>query len=60
MLKSDLQPPRHGLNADPVLYGVAAGLADLFPPIDPPRPRQGSDSRESDTDRPASGKGDGE
>jgi hypothetical protein len=33
MLTSDLHPPRAGLNADPVLYGVAAGLADLFPPV---------------------------
>ena len=32
MIKSDLYPPRAGLNADPVLYGVAAGLAKLFPP----------------------------
>ena len=26
-------PPKSGLNADPVLYGVAAGLAVLFPPV---------------------------
>ncbi len=29
MLKSDLHPPLDGPNADPVLYGVAAGLARL-------------------------------
>ena len=33
MLPSDLHPPRSGLKADPVLYGVAAGLATLFPPV---------------------------
>lgn len=36
MLKSDLQPPQDGLNADPVLYGIAAGLAQLFPPVERP------------------------
>ena len=34
MLKSDLHPPRRGLGSDPVLYGVAAGLAELFPPVE--------------------------
>ena len=34
MLKSDLHPPRGGLGSDPILYGVAAGLADLFPPVE--------------------------
>jgi hypothetical protein len=33
MRTSDLQPPRAGLNSDPVLYGVAVGLAALFPPV---------------------------
>ena len=33
MRTSDLNPPRAGLNSDPVLYGVAAGLAALFPPV---------------------------
>lgn len=33
MRTNDLHPPRAGLNADPVLYGVAAGLAALFPPV---------------------------
>ncbi|MFC6738648.1 hypothetical protein [Methylobacterium tardum] len=32
LLASDLHPPRSGLKADPVLYGVAAGLQTLFPP----------------------------
>ena len=31
MMKSDLHPPHTGPDADPVLYGVAAGLAELFP-----------------------------
>ena len=33
MLKSDLLPPHEGLDADPVLYGIAAALAELFPPV---------------------------
>ncbi|MWV20927.1 hypothetical protein FVE89_02690 [Methylobacterium sp. 2A] len=33
MRTSDLHPPRAGLNSDPILYGVAAGLAALFPPV---------------------------
>jgi hypothetical protein len=33
MLKSDLNPPHTGPNADPVLYGVAAALETLFPPV---------------------------
>ncbi|RUP13920.1 MAG: hypothetical protein EKK43_14410 [Methylobacterium sp.] len=33
LLTSNLHPPEGGLNADPILYGVAAGLASLFPPV---------------------------
>ncbi len=33
MVKSDLHPPHSGPGSDPVLYGVAAGLAELFPPV---------------------------
>lgn len=33
MLKSDLIPPHDGPAADPVLYGIAAALAELFPPV---------------------------
>lgn len=33
MIKDDLNPPPMGLNADPILYGVAVGLAALFPPV---------------------------
>lgn len=33
MLASDLHPPHSGPKADPVLYGVAAALAALFPPM---------------------------
>lgn len=54
MLKSNLHPPRDGLSADPVLYGVAAGLAELFPPVDPP-PQQAAQSHrdlEGSHDRP--------
>lgn len=40
MLKTELQPPRSGPNQNPVLYGVAAGLAKLFPPVEPPRPQR--------------------
>jgi hypothetical protein len=32
-LTSDLHPPRAGPGSDPVLYGVAAGLESLFPPV---------------------------
>ncbi len=46
MLKSNLQPPRDGPNADPVLYGVAAGLAELFPPVE--QPGQGRQHRHGD------------
>lgn len=38
MLKSDLQPPLVGPSQNPVLYGVANGLARLFPPVEPPHP----------------------
>lgn len=34
MLKKDLHPPHSGPSANPVLYGIAAGLAQLFPPVD--------------------------
>ncbi|WP_375464550.1 hypothetical protein [uncultured Methylobacterium sp.] len=33
MVKSDLHPPETGFGSDPILYGVAAGLAELFPPV---------------------------
>ncbi len=33
MLKSDLRPPYDGPNSNPVLHGVAAVLAELFPPV---------------------------
>jgi hypothetical protein len=32
----DLHAPTFGSSHDPVLHGVAAGLADLFPPVDHP------------------------
>ena len=44
--KSDLRPPHTESEQNPVLYGVAAGLAKLFPPVEQPTPRQGEESRE--------------
>jgi hypothetical protein len=55
MLKSDLHPPHDGPNADPVLYGVAAGLAQLFPPVESPQPCQGQDRRRGDSVTEGSG-----
>ena len=53
MLKSDLHPPRTGPNADPVLYGIAAGLAELFPPVmgHTPFPSEPQAQSEQDPDR---------
>lgn len=51
MLKSNLHPPRNGLNADPVLYGIAAGLAELFPPVDPPQRQETRSSRDHESGR---------
>lgn len=51
MAKSDLHPPLDGLSADPVLFGVAAGLADLFPPIHLGVPAVGEREAERDADR---------
>lgn len=39
MLKNDLDPPSSGPSQNPVLYGVAAGLAQLFPPVEQATPR---------------------
>lgn len=57
MLKSDLLPPRTGPNADPVLYGVAAALATLFPPVSPhgQNTAETGTPRKSETDREAPG-----
>lgn len=55
MMKSDLQPPQAGLNADPILYGVAAGLAEIFPPVDSPRSRDYRRGPDAETRRDASG-----
>lgn len=55
MMKSDLQPPQAGLNADPILYGVAAGLAEIFPPVDSPRSRDYRRGPDTETGRDASG-----
>ncbi|MCJ2010292.1 hypothetical protein MKK70_25515 [Methylobacterium sp. E-041] len=49
MVKSDLHPPHSGPGSDPVLYGVAAGLAELFPPVTAhPRPVHDRDRAETD------------
>lgn len=57
MSTRDLQPPRLGPSADPVLYGVAAGLATLFPPVVLPRPAidwaAGSGTVARDSDNPS-------
>ena len=50
MLKRDLHPPHTGPDADPVLYGIAAGLAELFPLILPPSVERETQS-EHDTDQ---------
>ena len=47
-LTSDLQPPQAGPNADPVLYGVAAALASLFPPVVPQPPNDAGAGSEAD------------
>ncbi|GJD78082.1 hypothetical protein GCM10007886_27590 [Methylobacterium gregans] len=49
MLKNAIQPPLAGPNRNPVLYGVANGLAKLFPPVEHPENR----ARESAAPRPA-------
>lgn len=43
MLKSDICPPREGPSADPILYGVATALAQLFPPVTSSEPRQSAE-----------------
>lgn len=49
MVKSDLHPPQSGPGSDPVLYGVAAGLAELFPPVTG-HPRASADRDSADGD----------
>jgi hypothetical protein len=39
MLKSDMKLPLAGPNRNPVLHGVANGLAKLFPPVQQPETR---------------------
>ncbi len=52
MRTSDLNPPQVGLNSDPVLYGVAAGLAALFPPVTALKePAERADSERPDRSR---------
>lgn len=36
MLKTKIRPPLDRPNQNPVLYGVANGLAKLFPPVQQP------------------------
>ncbi|WP_194075185.1 hypothetical protein [Methylobacterium durans] len=40
MVRSDFNPPHAGPASDPVLYGVAKGLAELFPPVETIRPQR--------------------
>lgn len=49
MYKKDLHPPHSGPAANPVLYGIAAGLAQLFPPVD--APMHGKDEQDSGRER---------
>ncbi|WP_165937821.1 hypothetical protein [Methylobacterium segetis] len=53
MFRSDLNPPHAGPESDPVLYGVARGLAELFPPVETTRPqrREPHTSSERDEER---------
>ncbi len=60
MLKSDLHPPHSGLNADPILYGVAAALADLFPPVDVAEGRPTGPGRDAESGRDAGAENRGE
>jgi hypothetical protein len=58
MLTSDLHPPRSGPNADPILYGVAAALAALFPPpasghARSPEDAEAASDREAEREAPA-------
>lgn len=47
MLKSELQPSAVGPRRNPVLHGVANGLAKLFPPVEQP----GTRARDADARR---------
>lgn len=60
MLMNDIHPPSTGLNADPVLYGVAAGLAELFPPVAAPRPCGAALGTDADADGSGEDAGDRE
>ena len=62
MKKVDHCPPLSGPASDPVLYGVAKGLAHLFPPIvaipegkDRPETLTDADRDEAKTDGAAAG-----
>ncbi|KAB1075542.1 hypothetical protein [Methylobacterium planeticum] len=50
MFRSDLDPPRTGPASDPVLYGIAAGLAELFPPVEGARGSQPRREAEAKSD----------
>ncbi len=52
MLKKDLDPPSSGPNRNPVLYGVATGLAQLFPPVEQAEPREHRTEDREDETRP--------
>ncbi|GEP02778.1 hypothetical protein [Methylobacterium oxalidis] len=53
MYRSDLNPPHTGPASDPILYGIASGLAELFPPVEASRPtrREADTAPESDEER---------
>ncbi|WP_162559644.1 hypothetical protein [Methylobacterium radiodurans] len=48
MSKNDLQPPQSGPGRNPVLHGVAHGLAKLFPPVEQPQARGRETERRAD------------
>lgn len=52
MLKSDLHPPIKGPGSDPVLYGVATGLAQLFPLVIEPADRDARKGPDGDREPP--------
>jgi hypothetical protein len=49
----DLHTPSFGSSHDPVLYGVANGLSDLFPPVDHPVSFGGEPHESQDAADPA-------
>ncbi len=51
MSKNDLHPPLTGPGRNPILHGVANGLAKLFPPVEQPK-AHGREPARRDAARP--------